>query len=144
MSFVTVLFGSLASLSFRLLYLFRVRLHKHASNQSQEGAGDSIWDAHFLHALPKTVVDAHSHAKWDATLSKNEIYTYTCFTRKYIYTNVEIYIYIYIYRFQNVLLRCPTPRLHCFLFSPCPSLRFLPFMAFLIPSIQIRTWISTK
>jgi len=140
MSFVTVLFGSLASLSFRLLYWFRVRLHKDASNQSEEGAGDSIWDAHFLHALPKTVVDAHSHAKWDATLSENEIYTYTCFTRKYIYTNVEIYIY----RCQNFLLRCPTPRLHCFLFSHWPSFRFLSFLAFLIPSIHIRTWISTE
>jgi hypothetical protein len=27
------------------------------------GAGDSIRDAHFLEALPDTVVDAHSHAK---------------------------------------------------------------------------------
>ena len=43
---------------------------------------------------------------------------------------------MYIYRFQNVFLRCPTPRLHCFLSSPWPSFRFLSFMAFLIPSIQ--------
>ena len=42
-----------------------------------------------------------------------------------------------IYRFQNVVLRCPTPRLHCFLSSHWPSFRFLSFMAFLIPSIQI-------
>ena len=41
-----------------------------------------------------------------------------------------------IYRFQNVVLRCPTPRLHCFLSSHWPSFRFLLFMAFLIPSIQ--------
>ena len=41
-----------------------------------------------------------------------------------------------IYRFQNVFLRCPTPRLHCFQYSPCPSFRFLSFMAFFIPSIQ--------
>jgi len=41
-----------------------------------------------------------------------------------------------IYRFENVFLRCPTPRLHCFLSSHCPSFRFLSFMAFLIPSIQ--------
>jgi len=45
-------------------------------------------------------------------------------------------IYIYIYRFQNVFLRCPTPRLHCFLSSHWPSFRFLSFVAFLIPSIQ--------
>ena len=43
---------------------------------------------------------------------------------------------IYIYRFQNVFLRCPTPRLHCFLSSHWPSFRFLSFVAFLIPSIQ--------
>ena len=47
-----------------------------------------------------------------------------------------MYIYIYIYRFQNVFLRCPTPRLHCFLSSHWPSFRFLSFMTFLIPSIQ--------
>ena len=44
--------------------------------------------------------------------------------------------YIYIYRFQNVFLRCPTPRLHCFISSYWPSCRFLSFTAFLIPSIQ--------
>ena len=49
---------------------------------------------------------------------------------------VCIYIYIYIYMFQNVFLRCPTPRLHCFLSSHWPSFSFLSFMAFLIPSIQ--------
>ena len=38
-------------------------------------------------------------------------------------------------RFQNFVLRCPTPRLHCFLSSHRPSFRFLSFMAFLIPSI---------
>ena len=43
---------------------------------------------------------------------------------------------MYVYRFQNVFLRCPTPRLHCFLSSHWPSFRFLAFMAFLIPSIQ--------
>jgi hypothetical protein len=42
-------------------------------------------------------------------------------TSRYIY----IYIYIYIYKFQNVFLRCPTPRLHCFLSSHSPSFRFL-------------------
>ena len=46
------------------------------------------------------------------------------------------HIYIYIYRFQNIFLRCPTPRLHCFISSHWPSFRFLSFMAFLIPSIQ--------
>ena len=48
----------------------------------------------------------------------------------YIYMCVCVYIYIYrayiyIYRFQNVFLRCPTPRLHCFLSSHWPSFRFL-------------------
>ena len=43
---------------------------------------------------------------------------------------------MYICRFQNVVLRCPTPRLHCFLSSHWPSFRFLLFVAFLIPSIQ--------
>ena len=45
-------------------------------------------------------------------------------------------LHMYVYRFQNVFLRCPTPRLHCFLSSHWPSFRFLSFMAFLIPSIQ--------
>jgi len=40
------------------------------------------------------------------------------------------------YRFQNVSLRCPTPRLHCFLPSHWPSFGFLSFKTFLIPSIQ--------
>ena len=43
---------------------------------------------------------------------------------------------MYVCRFQNVVLRCPTPRLHCFLSSHWPSFRFISFMAFLIPSIQ--------
>ena len=41
-----------------------------------------------------------------------------------------------IHRVQNVFLRCPTPRLHCFLSSHWASFRFLSFMAFFIPSIQ--------
>ena len=41
-----------------------------------------------------------------------------------------------IYRVQNVFLRCPTPRLHCFLSSHWPSFSFLSFMALFIPSIQ--------
>ena len=43
---------------------------------------------------------------------------------------------MYVCRFQNVVLRCPTPRLHFFLSFHWPSFRFLSFMAFLIPSIQ--------
>ena len=50
--------------------------------------------------------------------------------------NKENHMYVGIYRFQNVVLRCPTPRLHCFLSSHWLSFRFLSFMAFLIPSIQ--------
>ena len=45
-------------------------------------------------------------------------------------------MYVCIYRVQNVFLRCPTTRLHCFLSSHWPSFRFLSFMAFFIPSIQ--------
>jgi hypothetical protein len=43
----------------------------------------------------------------------------------------RISIHISLYRFQNAFLRCPTPRLHCFLSSHWPSLRFLSFVAFL-------------
>jgi len=46
------------------------------------------------------------------------------------------FMYVCIYRVQNVFLRCPTLRLHCFLSSHWPSFRFLSFMAFFIPSIQ--------
>ena len=45
-------------------------------------------------------------------------------------------VHVCIYQVQNVFLRCPTPRLHCFLSSHWPSFRFLSFMAFFIPSIQ--------
>jgi len=45
-------------------------------------------------------------------------------------------IYVCIYRVQNVFLRCPTPRLHCFLSYHWPSFRFLSFRAFFITSIQ--------
>ena len=42
---------------------------------------------------------------------------------------------VYVYRFQNVFLRCTTPRLHCFLSCHWPSFRFLSFMASLyLPS----------
>jgi hypothetical protein len=51
-------------------------------------------------------------------------------------SNVSCVQHIAISRFQNVFLRCPTPRLHCFLSSHWPSFRFLSFMAFLILSIQ--------
>ena len=49
---------------------------------------------------------------------------------------VNSYVCMYVCQFQNVFLRCPTPRLHCFLSYHWPSFRFLSFMAFLIPSIQ--------
>ena len=44
---------------------------------------------------------------------------------------------MYVYQFQNAVLLCPTPRLHCFLPSHWSSFRFLSFMAFLILSIQV-------
>ena len=43
---------------------------------------------------------------------------------------------MYVSQFRKVFLRCPTPRLHCFLYSHWPPFRFLSFMVFLIPSIQ--------
>ena len=49
---------------------------------------------------------------------------------------VCVYVSMYVFRFQNVVLRCPTPRLHRFLSSHSPSFTFLSFMAFLIPYIQ--------
>jgi len=42
----------------------------------------------------------------------------------------SVCICMYIYRVKNVFLRCPTPRLHCFLFSHWPSLRFLSVCIF--------------
>ena len=53
----------------------------------------------------------------------------------YVCMYVRMYVCMYVCRFQNVL-RCPTPRLYCFLSSQWLSFRFLSFMAFLIPSIQ--------
>jgi len=47
-----------------------------------------------------------------------------------------MYVCMYVCWFQNVFIRYPTPRLHCFQSSHWPSFRFLSFMAFLIPSIQ--------
>jgi len=41
-----------------------------------------------------------------------------------------------VYRFQNAFLHCPKPILLYLLSSHWPSLRFLSFMAFLIPSVQ--------
>ena len=46
------------------------------------------------------------------------------------------WIFVYVYQFQNVVLCCPTPRLHCLLSFHWPSFRFLLLMAFLIPSIK--------
>ena len=48
----------------------------------------------------------------------------------------KLYVCMYVCRFLNVVLHCPTPRLHCFLSSHWPSFRFFSFMAFLIPYIQ--------
>ena len=48
-----------------------------------------------------------------------------------------MWVCMYVCRFQNAVLRCPTPRLHRFLSSHWPSFKFLSFMAFLIPSIQL-------
>ena len=45
-------------------------------------------------------------------------------------------LFMYVCPFQDVVLRCPTLRLHCFLSSHWPPFRFLSFMAFLIHFIQ--------
>ena len=50
-----------------------------------------------------------------------------------MYSLLSSFIYI---GFQNVFLRSPTPRLHCFLSSHWPSFRLLSSMAFLVPFIQ--------
>ena len=50
--------------------------------------------------------------------------------------------YRYAHWFQNIFLRCPTPRLHCFLSSHWPSFMFLSFVTFFIPSIQIHALIN--
>ena len=54
----------------------------------------------------------------------------------YLRIYVCMYVCVYVFRFQNVVLRCRTLRLHCFLSSHWPSFKFLSFVAFLIPSIQ--------
>ena len=46
-------------------------------------------------------------------------------------------MYVCIYRFENVFLRCPTPRLHCFISSHWPSFRFLSLIFFLIYKLNI-------
>ena len=56
--------------------------------------------------------------------------------RRWQCTIYNMYVCTYVCRFQNVVLRCPTPRIHCFPSSHWPSFRFLSLMAFLIPSIQ--------
>ena len=47
-----------------------------------------------------------------------------------------MYVCMYVCRFQNVVLRCPTPKLHYFSSSHWPSFRFLSFMTFPVLSIQ--------
>jgi len=59
-----------------------------------------------------------------------------CIIYKEMRVHVCMYVCMYVFRFQNVVLRCPTPRLHRFLSSHSPSFTFLSFMAFLIPYIQ--------
>ena len=81
----------------------------------------------------KTCIHLINYISWSTNIVNSN---HKQFSYIYIYMYVYIYVYIYIYRFQNVFLRCPTPRLHCFLSSHWPSFRFLSFMAFPIPSIQ--------
>ena len=73
-------------------------------------------------------------------LEPNFIFMYTHYHHCHRVTaNLQLNIILLLLllcRFQNVSLRCPTPRLHCFLSSHWPSFRFLSFMAFIIPSIQ--------
>jgi len=44
-----------------------------------------------------------------------------------MYVCIYVWMYVSIYRVQNVFLRCPTPRPHCFLSSHWPSFRFLSY-----------------
>ena len=71
------------------------------------------------------------------SVNSKQIYRCKNIKEKLYKTNAAVWLNkTYIYWFQNVLLHCPTPRLHCFLSSHWPSFRFLSFIAFLIPSIQ--------
>jgi len=108
--------------------------------QAAAWAGLQTW-TYCLHNLPSTKTEPlslkqmvlwihtnqgppsenHKNSRWGLSRSSTFLVKITC---------------MYVCMFQNVVLRCPTPRHHYFLSSHWPSLRFLSFKAFLIPSIQ--------
>jgi len=67
-------------------------------------------------------------------------------TYRTLVENPQGKMYVCIYRIQNVFLRCPTTRLHCFLSSHWPSFRFLSSMAFKAPEEKRKdtTWKTHK
>ena len=69
-------------------------------------------------------------------LKHTKVYFTGCLRRLVIKLWSCMYVCMYVCRFQNVVLCCPTSRLHCFVSSHWPSFRFLLFMAFVIPYIQ--------
>jgi hypothetical protein len=89
-----------------------------------------------LQRRSKTLKYKRRAAKWPS-LSVSSLVVRTAVTfRKSVFSMYCMYVCMYVYRFQNVFLRCPTPRLLCFLSSHWPSFRFISCMAFFIPSIQ--------
>ena len=78
--------------------------------------------------IPRMLVSIHDRQQYVGLYTENVgLYTWP----------LAVCWSMYVYRFQNVFLRCTIPRLHCFLSSHWPSFRFLSFMAFFIPSIQV-------
>jgi hypothetical protein len=86
--------------------------------------------------LCSTISGIHIIAQSNRTLMKRKPHDITSVNLDKTILLQYHYFYIYIYRFQNVFLRCLTPRLHCFLSSRWPSFRFVLFMTFLITFIQ--------
>ena len=91
-----------------------------------------VW-AELFHEDGQT--DGHDEAESHFTVLRTHLKVSNVKLWRKIY--LYMYVCMYVYRVQNVFLRCPTPRLHCFLSSHWPSFRFLSFMAIFIPSIQL-------
>ena len=97
----------------------------------------TIWRIYFARLIPKatdtlTTCDDYCFST-TGFVARRRLSVMLCVN---CLTSILEVLYVCIYRVQNVFLSFPTPRLHCFLSSHWPSLRFLSFMAFFIPSIQ--------
>ena len=91
----------------------------------------SVYTQHFIILIQKATCFG-----WTRQLPSGFTFWKHLKRKLYVCMYVCTYVCMYVCRFQNVVLRCLTPRLHCFLFSHWPSFRFLSFMTFLITSIQ--------